>query len=100
MRIGFPRRFAYIANYRSRKPAWTAPTLGHLQERMRPLTDRELAVLGMVADGYQNKEIARKLQLAEETVKSHVARILRSLDARNRAHAVSVGHRRGLIGSA
>jgi len=61
------------------------------------LTDRELAVLRLVADGLTNARIADALDVAESTVKTHVARILQKLDATDRAHAVALAFRRGLI---
>jgi len=60
-------------------------------------SDREIAVLQLVADGFTNREIGRRLSVTEETVKSHMQHLLAKVDARNRAHAVSVAFRRGLI---
>ena len=53
-----------------------------------PLTSRELAILSLVADGEANKEVAVNLEIAERTVKNHMANILEKLAARSRAHAV------------
>ncbi len=53
-----------------------------------PLTGRELAILSLVADGEANKEVAVNLEIAERTVKNHMANILEKLAARSRAHAV------------
>ena len=53
-----------------------------------PLTDRELTILSLVADGEANKEVAANLEIAERTVKNHMANILEKLPARSRAHAV------------
>jgi DNA-binding NarL/FixJ family response regulator len=61
------------------------------------LTARERDVLDMLAGGLSNKEIARRLSLAENTVKFHVASILGKLDAASRTQAVTIGIRRGLI---
>lgn len=61
------------------------------------LTSRELEVLRRVADGGRNAEIATQLGIKEETVKAHVRTILAKLDARSRAHAVSIGFKRGFI---
>ncbi|HEX6050163.1 MAG TPA: response regulator transcription factor [Gemmatimonadaceae bacterium] len=63
----------------------------------QPLTRRELEVLGMLAEGLANKNIAARLGISEHTVKTHVASILAKLDAYSRAEAVAVGVRRGLI---
>ena len=60
-------------------------------------TAREMEVLQLVADGLVNREIGQRLFLSEETVKSHIRHLLAKLQARSRAHAVTVGFRRGLI---
>lgn len=52
------------------------------------LTERELAVLRLVAGGYSNKEIGRALGISDGTVKNHLTEILHKLDARDRTHAV------------
>ena len=63
----------------------------------QPLTRREIEVLGMLAEGLANKNIAARLQISEHTVKTHVASILTKLDAFSRAEAVAIGARQGLI---
>jgi DNA-binding CsgD family transcriptional regulator len=60
------------------------------------LTRRELEVLSLVAEGRSTREIAAALWVTEETVKSHVTRVLRRLNARTRAHAVAIAYRDGL----
>ena len=62
-----------------------------------PLTPREVEVLGMLAEGLGNKQIAARLGISEHTVKFHVTSILNRLGAASRAEAVAVGIRRGLI---
>lgn len=52
------------------------------------LTSREVEILNLMADGRSNREIARELHLAPDTIKSHVTRVLRKLGASNRAEAV------------
>jgi DNA-binding NarL/FixJ family response regulator len=61
------------------------------------LTPREIEVLRLIADGIANKEIATQLAIAEETVKSHITRILSKLEANDRTHAVIIGIKRGII---
>lgn len=61
------------------------------------LTVRELDVLRLIAKGNANKEIAAQLSITEETVKSHVTRILDKLRAKDRTHAVTIGLQRGII---
>ncbi|HEX5071606.1 MAG TPA: response regulator transcription factor [Gemmatimonadaceae bacterium] len=63
----------------------------------QPLTRRELEVLGFLAEGLANKNIAARLGISEHTVKTHVASILTKLDAFSRAEAVAIGARQGLI---
>jgi PAS domain S-box-containing protein len=63
----------------------------------RELTDREVEILQLMADGFENEEISTHLYISTETVKSHVRRVLQKLNARSRTHAVSLGLRRGLI---
>jgi DNA-binding CsgD family transcriptional regulator len=54
-----------------------------------PLSGRERAVLGLLADGCTNREIAQRLFIAQGTVKAHVASVYRKLDVHSRAEAVS-----------
>jgi DNA-binding CsgD family transcriptional regulator len=66
-------------------------------ERPRGLSQRELEVLGLVAEGYTSKEIGARLFVAEETVKSHISNVLACLGARNRAHAVAIAFRQRFL---
>ena len=61
------------------------------------LTPREVEVLGMLAEGLGNKEIASCLMISEHTVKFHVSSIFAKLGASSRTEAVTQGIRRGLI---
>ena len=61
------------------------------------LTPRETDVLRLIAAGNANKEIGTQLGLTEDTVKSHVKRILVKLDANDRTHAVTIALKRGVI---
>lgn len=61
------------------------------------LTAREIDVLRLIAKGSANKEIAGQLSIAEETVKSHVTKILAKLGANDRTHAVMIGLKRGIL---
>ena len=61
------------------------------------LTSREIDVLRLVASGNANKEIAVRLSIAEETVKSHITNILAKLAANDRTHAVTIALKRGII---
>jgi two-component system, NarL family, response regulator len=61
------------------------------------LTSREIDVLRLIASGNLNKQIADRLLISEETVKSHVTNILSKLGANDRTHAVTIGLKRGII---
>ena len=85
-----------------------AITAGSLTELLRdirpaadalaePLSDRELEVLNLIAEGQSNKLIAHSLGISEHTVKTHVASILAKLGAGSRTEAVSQAIRRGLV---
>ena len=62
-----------------------------------PLTGREKQILSYVAEGNSNKKIAQILDISEQTIKNHVSSILRKLNANDRAHAVVLAIRKGLI---
>ena len=64
---------------------------------MESLTAREIEVLRLIAGGNANKEIAARLSITEETVKSRVKNILAKLNANDRTHAAIIGLRRGII---
>ncbi len=61
------------------------------------LTERELEVLALLAQGMPNKEIASKLVISERTAKFHVSSIMGKLGATNRTEAVSLAAQKGII---
>jgi LuxR family maltose regulon positive regulatory protein len=64
------------------------------------LTERELSIVSYIAVGHSNKEIARELGVAPETIKTHVKRIFHKLSAETRAQAVVRAQSLGMLGSA
>lgn len=82
-------------------PTWMAellPDAPALAEQLAdPITDRELEVLELLAEGLSNKIIAYRLHISEHTVKTHVASIFVKLGASSRTEAVSRAIRRGLV---
>ena len=61
------------------------------------LTDREIGVLNLIAEGRTNPEIAQRLSISRNTVKFHVSSIIAKLGAASRTDAVTLGMKRGLI---
>ena len=83
---------ALIADYAARPALPASP-----DATLSALTDRELDVMKLVAAGRSNAEIAAELYLAEQTVKTHVSRILNKLDLRDRTQLVVCAYESGLV---
>jgi DNA-binding NarL/FixJ family response regulator len=84
------------------KPVLAPDAAQHLMQRVRwpseeALSGREVEVLGLVAQGKSNKDIAGELWISEATVKSHLLRIYDKLGAKDRASAVVAAMRRGIL---
>ena len=79
--------FSLLAQKKGKKASW----------EHHDLTEREVTVLRLVADGKTNKEIANNLDLSEKTVKNHVRNIFHKLQVYDRTQAAILGIRKGII---
>ena len=87
-----------VAQFTARDGGLAGPgTPSPERARLGQLTDREAQVLRLVAEGLSNEEIAGLLVIAESTAKTHVKRILAKIGARDRAQAVVIAYRGGLM---
>lgn len=84
-------------SYTSEAAAAPFPSSAESLLEVEPLTPREVEVMGMLAEGLGNKEIAWRLRISEHTVKFHVSSIFAKLGASSRTEAVTQAIRRGLI---
>jgi DNA-binding NarL/FixJ family response regulator len=94
--------FAAIHAAAQGRTALSAPVAGRVMERMRgsggpALTDREQDILGQLARGLGNRDIARALFISEATVKTHLGRIYAKLGVETRAGAVAVAKEQRLL---
>ena len=64
---------------------------------MKKLTERELEVLQLVKSGYENNEIAKKIQVSRHTVKAHIKSIINKTLTRKRACLVCMAIKHGLL---
>ena len=80
-------------------PVMTAQPFVLNEDRLRNLgiTKRELEILELIAQGMSNREIAEKLFVSENTVKTHSSRLFDKLSAKRRTQAVQIGKEMGLI---
>jgi DNA-binding NarL/FixJ family response regulator len=82
-----------IEQFVQQQPATPAPP----HPGLGTLTDREREVLGAVAHGLSNAEIAENLFMSHGTAKTHVSRLLTKLDARDRAQLVMLAYEAGVV---
>jgi DNA-binding CsgD family transcriptional regulator len=80
-------------------PVPAAPTFSLNEQRLKDLgiTKRELEILELIAQGMSNREIAEKLFVSENTVKTHSSRLFDKLSAKRRTQAVQIAKEMGLL---
>lgn len=82
-------------NHTRRTPAFSVHAAG-LHDLPEPLTDQEQRILGLIAEGKTNREIAEDIFLSEKTVRNYVSNILGKLNLSNRAEAAAFAVRHGI----
>ena len=100
----FPELMATVSQSKTLAPGASAGVVNRKSEignrnsiLVDPLTDRELEILRLIAEGHSNAEISKQLYLALSTVKGHNLRIFNKLQAQNRTEAVARARELGLI---
>ena len=93
LRITRPRPAAAVPTAHTEGPF--RPNLGRYEQL--GITPREREILELIAAGLSNQEIAEKLFVSQNTVKTHASRLFDKLDARRRTQAVQIAKREGLI---
>jgi DNA-binding CsgD family transcriptional regulator len=78
-------------------PAPSSPVRSEKKRDDRGITPRELEILSLIAQGLSTREIAGKLYVSENTVKTHSSRVFDKLGARRRTQAVQLGKEFGLL---
>jgi len=91
------RKEQVIVEREVRVPVAATFVLNEAQLQQLAITKRELEILGLIAQGLSNREIAEKLFVSENTVKTHSSRLFDKLSARRRTQAVQRGKELGLI---
>ena len=91
-------KFFHVPESPDDKPEPPRLPSGQREEpQMRPLTEREIEILRLIAKGLSNNEAARVLTLSRATVRTHLEHIYEKLEVTNRVEAVTEGLRKGLI---
>ncbi|KAF2413568.1 DNA-binding response regulator [Microbacterium sp. B35-04] len=78
-------------------PTIATRLMHQVREPGSPISDRELEVLSLIAQGRSNREVAAELFISEATVKTHLLHVYDKLGVNDRAAAVAVGFQRGLL---
>lgn len=89
--------YLWVAHQRTDRRSTRRDAGRRVGARALRITDRELEIVQLIADGLGNREIAQTLQISLETVKTYVHRLFGKLGARSRAHAVAIAWHKDLV---
>lgn len=97
--MGMSELFQIIRTVKSGRNSIPGPVASRIAEHFgeRALSEREIEVLTLIANGYRNKSVAKELSISEETVKMHVKNCMAKLNARDRTHMVTIAVQRGYL---
>lgn len=70
-----------------------------MPQRGAPLTERQIEILRLIAQGLTNEQIGSRLTISPDTVRTHIRRSMRQLGAVSRAQMVAIGYEEGILGS-
>jgi LuxR family maltose regulon positive regulatory protein len=88
---------AFTSQRRSSTPGTGVPKSSQSLELIEPLSERELEVLRLVADGLSNQEISARLVVSHNTVKSHIKNIYGKLGVNSRTQAIARARQAGVL---
>lgn len=97
LKLTRPRTTVVVKEVEVPVPAPASFTLDARKQEQLGITQRELEILQLIAAGLSNKEIAEKIFVSENTVKTHSSRVFDKLGARRRTQAVQLGKQYRLI---
>jgi DNA-binding CsgD family transcriptional regulator len=95
--VGFMALGAWLALKLRRRPQTEPFEFNRLAQETLGVSERELEVLALIAAGQSNKEIARRLEVSPNTVKTHIGNLFEKLDVQRRTEAVLKARELGLI---
>ena len=97
IRLTRPTERVVVREVSAPAPPTTAFVLNAASVERLGVTPRELEILQLIAAGLSNREIAKRLNVSENTVKTHSSRLFSKLDARRRTQAVQIAKEAGLL---
>lgn len=86
-----------LEQYKGLPPGYHYTAHMHRMPNMPPLTDRQMEIIRLIADGHSYNQIGRALQMKQSTVKNHVYEVFDRLGAVNQANAIFIAMKAGIL---